>query len=207
MQTTAPSSAPAPEAAADENRARLLDALSTAVAEKGYAATTIADVVRHARVSKRTFYEHFEDKEACFLAAYQAWGRDLLRAIAAAEGAESAWEKQIDAAARAYFRLLEENPRRAHAFLVEVHAAGPRALKQRREIHQQFADLLRGLVQAGRRQSPGGRALSPAMATALVGAINELVLVALEKERPGSVRELWGTAAELVRAVLAAPRA
>jgi AcrR family transcriptional regulator len=55
----------------DTPRLRLVSALATAATEKGYAATTIADIVRHARVSKRTFYEHFTDKEACLLAGYQ----------------------------------------------------------------------------------------------------------------------------------------
>ena len=72
-------------------------------------------------------------------------------------------------------------------------------------MHQRFADQLRELVQAARGEHPELRALSPAMATALVGGINELVLVAVEKGARASSRELADTAAELVRAVLVAP--
>ena len=61
------------------HRARLTGGLAAAIAEKGYAAVTIADVVRHARVSKRTFYEHFADKEACFLALYAETSDELHR--------------------------------------------------------------------------------------------------------------------------------
>ena len=67
-------------------RARLEAGLAEAIAEKGYAAATIADVVRHARVSKRTFYEHFADKEECFLALYSDSSDELLALIA-----EAAW--------------------------------------------------------------------------------------------------------------------
>ena len=65
-----------------DRRARLTAGLADAIAEKGYAAATIADVVRHARVSKRTFYEHFADKEACFLALYSESSDELLALIA-----------------------------------------------------------------------------------------------------------------------------
>jgi AcrR family transcriptional regulator len=196
----------AAEAASPEaGRARLIAGMGAAVADKGYGATTIADVVRHARVSKRTFYEHFGDKEACFLAAYRTAGEETLRAIAAAVDPAAAWEEQIDAAARAYLRVLEENAALTRAFLLEIHAAGAPALRLRREIHQRFADLLRGLVQAARKKHPHLHPLSASMATALVGGINELVLVSLEKGGAGTLRELGNTAAELVRAVLLAP--
>ena len=81
----------------------------------------------------------------------------------------------------------------------------PRALKLRREVHQRFAEQLRELAQTARGEHLALRELSPAMATALVGGINELVLVAVEKGRAGQLRELAETATELVRAVLVAP--
>lgn len=115
---------PAPS---DENQTRLLDGLAKAIAEKGYAATTIADIVRHARVSKRTFYENFADKEACFLASYRAVTERLMTTITYAVDANGAWQQQLDAAARAYLHLLEENPALTQTFLVEIHAAGPKA--------------------------------------------------------------------------------
>lgn len=191
-------------AATDENAARLLDGLAAAIAEKGYASTTIADIVRHARVSKRTFYETFADKEACFLASYRAVTERMMTTIAYAVDANGAWQEQVDAAARAYLHVLEENPALTRTFLVEIHAAGPKALQLRREVHQQFAELLRGLVAAGRRKHPEIRPLSPMMATAVVGAINELVLVAVEGG--GRLRDLERTATELLNAVLLAPR-
>ena len=86
--------------AAAGHRARLTAGLAAAIAEKGYAAVTIADVVRSARVSKRTFYEHFADKEACFLALYVETSDELLELIAATTAsAEGPWEGRIGAAA------------------------------------------------------------------------------------------------------------
>ncbi len=179
--------------------------MSVAITEKGYTATTIADVVRHARVSKRTFYEHFEDKEACFLAAYEAASEETLRAIASAADPGLPWKERLHAATLAYLHSLEARPELTRTYLLEIHAAGPRALKLRREVHLRYADQLRELVRAARGEHPELHPLSAPMATALVGGINELVLVAVEKGHTGQLRELADTAVELVRAVLAAP--
>src|SRR6266704_1168530 len=84
------------------HRERLVLGMVAAVAERGYAATTITDVVRHARVSRRTFYEHFADKEACFLAAYDAVSDAVLAGIAGATSSSSGWEERIVSAVRAY---------------------------------------------------------------------------------------------------------
>lgn len=187
------------------SRVRLLEGLAAAITEKGYAATTISDIVRHARVSKRTFYEHFEDKDACFLASYTAASEETLRKIATAAAPGLPWKERLHAATLAYLDALEARPEVTRTYLLEIHAAGARALQLRREVHQRFAEQLRGLVQTARGEHPELRALSPAMATALVGGINELVLVAAEKGRAGQLRELADTAVELVRAVLVAP--
>ena len=74
------------------------------------AAATIADVVRHARVSKRTFYEHFADKEDCFVAAYRELSEQTMRAIAAAVDFGASWEEQMGAAVRAYLGALDSRP-------------------------------------------------------------------------------------------------
>lgn len=188
----------------DPNALRLMEGLAAAVAERGYGATTIADIVRHARVSKRTFYEHFEDKEACFLESYRAAAEQLLATIAAAVDPKLPWDEQIVVATRAYVRTLEQKPQLTRTFLLEIHAAGPRALSLRRTVHERFAELLRGLVTVGRRNNPQVRPLTGPMATALVGGINELVLVALERAPGANLRDIERTAIELVEAVLRA---
>ena len=74
-----------PSLVAASQRTRLLEAVGRAVAEKGYAAATIDDIVRGAGVSKKTFYEHFEDKLGCFLAAYEAASDELYEHVRAAQ--------------------------------------------------------------------------------------------------------------------------
>ncbi|NUP06232.1 MAG: TetR/AcrR family transcriptional regulator [Polyangiaceae bacterium] len=191
--------------ASDALRARLVGGLLSAIAETGYAAVTIADVVRHARVSKRTFYEHFKDKDACFVEAYEAVSARTLRGIKSAVDATRPLDEQVSSALGAYAAALEINPRLTRTFMLEIHAAGPLALKARGEVHQRFAQMFCDLVAAGRARQPKLKPLSKVMATALVGGINEMMLVAIEEDRPAKVREAIEAAADLVRAVLVAP--
>jgi AcrR family transcriptional regulator len=80
---------------ADPFRLRLLDGLATSIGERGYRATTVADIVRHARTSKRTFYDQFAGKEQCFLELLHADNEKLGQSIRAAVDPEADWHLQI----------------------------------------------------------------------------------------------------------------
>ena len=76
---------------AESQRTRLLEAVGRAVAEKGYGGATIDDIVRRAGVSKMTFYEHFRDKEDCFIAAYEAASEELFERVRTAQSGPDGW--------------------------------------------------------------------------------------------------------------------
>jgi AcrR family transcriptional regulator len=195
--------APTTRPAAAGHRARLTGGLAAAIAEKGYATVTIADVVRHARVSKRTFYEHFADKEACFLALYSETSDELLDLIAeAAASADGRWDERLGRAARAYFERVAGEPELIRAALLEIQAAGPRARGLRREVQRRYSEQLRALSIAAAAQEPGISALTPALATAVVGGLNELMMEAAEAGQAARMGELAAAATELIRAVL-----
>jgi AcrR family transcriptional regulator len=146
-----------PSLVAASQRTRLLEAVGGAVAEKGYAATTIDDIVRGAGVSKKTFYEHFHDKLGAFLAAYEAASDELYEHVRlaqdatsdpgapAASNAEDAWLDRTHAGIRAYLRWLAAEPALARVFLVEVAAAGPEALACRERLRDRYAGRMREL--------------------------------------------------------------
>lgn len=188
----------------DDTRGRLLRGLAAAIVEKGYAATTIADVVRHARVSKRTFYEHFSAKEDCYLALYNALNDHLLAVIAQAVEGPGPWRDRVQAASRAYLSELAAQPALTRTFLVDIQAAGPRALAARRAMHERFAEHLRALTAQAADDEPAIAPLSPALATAVTGGINELMLQAVEDGRAHELAELAGVASELIIAVASA---
>lgn len=181
---------------------RLIEGFVAAISEKSFSSTTIADIVRHARLSKRSFYQCFSDKEACFLAAYSAISDQLLRTIEAAADPELSWRQQVRVAARAYIAALEAQPALTRTFFLEIMAVGPKALELRREVNRRFADLLRGLVARARKSAENElKLLSPPMATAVVGGINELILECIA-DGGGGLSNVEKTAVHLLTAVI-----
>lgn len=162
-------------------RQRLMRALAIAAAEKGYAAVTIADIVGNARVSKRTFYEHFVDKEACLLAMYEQTSDRLMAAMSETDvPADQTWPDRVRSIAVAYLTALERVPAVNRVLLLEVQAAGERAYRLRARTLRRFADLLCGLVDEARRSHPEVRPLPAMVALAIVGGVNELMLHAVD---------------------------
>jgi len=143
-----------PSLVAASQRTRLLEAVGRTVAEKGYAATTIEDIVRGAGVSKKTFYEHFGDKLDCFLAAYEAASDELLEHVRRAQDdragqaqgeRDAAWLDRTRAGIHAYLRWLAAEPALARVFLIEIAAAGPEALERRERLRDRYAERMREL--------------------------------------------------------------
>jgi AcrR family transcriptional regulator len=198
--TPVPAHVPAPER--PQPRLRLVNALAAAATEKGYAATTIADIVRHAHVSKRTFYEHFADKEACLLAGYQHVCDRIVTVLRDAEiPAGRPWPERVRAITAAYLGALEQLPPVNRALVVEMQAAGAAAYRLRMHNQRRFAALLCELVERNRASEPAIRPLPAVLALAIVGGINELVLHAAEPAGP-AFADLLDPVTELVTAVL-----
>src|SRR3954469_18893021 len=151
------------EVVRESQRGRMLAAMAGAVGEKGYGAVAVADVIARAGVSRKTFYEHFDNKEECFLAAYDAGVDAMLGAIDDAIG-EAVSDGPV-AIARAgtvrYLETLAANPAFARPFLVEVLAAGPRALERRAAVHARFAEQLAIVHRAARSASRASQSRAP----------------------------------------------
>src|SRR5919199_6604867 len=171
-------------------RQRMIDAVAAVVARKGYPATTVGDVVAGAGVSRKTFYEHFSDKEECFLAAFDSGVDALLDAIVSAEPAHPGRLARMQARVRAYLETLADNPDFARTFLIEVMAAGPRALDRRAEVHERFQHLLRDLYEETRREYPDLPAVPEPIWVAAVGALNELVSQYVRQGQTAQLPEL-----------------
>jgi AcrR family transcriptional regulator len=163
-------------------RGRLIDAMAVVVAVKGYTAATVADVIGHAGVSRKTFYEHFRDKEACFLAVYDAGVEVLLATMREAQGEADDPAGRIRALVRAYLGTLALEPAFARSLLIEVAAAGDRALARRREVHDAFAAFLAEVAP----EDP----VPETMRLAAVGATQEIVTRWVEDGQTAGLDEL-----------------
>jgi AcrR family transcriptional regulator len=130
-------------------RARLLDAMIDVVADKGYAAATVADAVRAARVSRGTFYALFASKEACFIEAYRRGVDNLDAHIERAVHDEAGdWRARLRAGLRCYLERMAAEPRLARTWLLELHVAGPVAQAERDATLRRFADRYRRSFEA-----------------------------------------------------------
>jgi AcrR family transcriptional regulator len=180
-----------------EHRSRLLEGMALAVAQKGYAATTIADIVREASVSRRTFYEHFDTKAECLVALYEAASYNALKVLRGAIDPTHPWQTQVEHALAAYLGGLAANPVLMRTLYIEILGLGPQGLAARRRVNQEVASFMLDVVNGKGRRQP----LTPQMAMAVVGGINELVLQCIEQDRIEALGDLVGPSAELVRAV------
>ncbi len=153
-------------------RQRLIHGVTTAVADKGFAAATITDVTDRAGVSKKTFYEHFADKLACFLAAYDHGSAAILEAVASAslearaDGLDAI--EQLSAGTRAYLAFLVEEAPYARTFALEMLAAGPEAIAHHRACRDAFADSARAWHEHNFPKSPRPSPFAFEAATAVV---------------------------------------
>ncbi|HYD61100.1 MAG TPA: helix-turn-helix domain-containing protein [Noviherbaspirillum sp.] len=181
---------------ATRHRHRLLEGMAHAVAAKGYAETTIADIVREAAVSRRTFYEHFATKAECLIALYEAASHNALNVLRDSLNPERDWQEQVEKAMSAYFGCLAQNPMLVRTLFIEILGLGPDGLAARRRVNDEITDFMLTVINRDRKPP-----LSRDMAMAIIGGINELVLHAIETGRVESLVRLVKSAVELVRAV------
>jgi AcrR family transcriptional regulator len=171
-------------------RGRLLDAMAVAVAEHGYGNTTIAHVVSHAGVSRKTFYDHFKDKNECFLAMYDTGIGFLLQRVSdTIEGQEDPHSRLV-VGLQAVLSILSAEPAFCRAIIVEVHAAGPEALARRRAVVTVFADRYLDANRQARENGSKIAELSVDKALATVGGILDLISTRVEADRTETLPEL-----------------
>jgi AcrR family transcriptional regulator len=160
-----------PEVIARSQRERLLEAAIRVAATKGYAATTIGDLTKEAGISRTTFYELFEDKEACFLAAYDNAVDALVRQVVAAYESERRWPQRARAGLSALLEALAAEPEMARLALVDIGAAGPAAQRRFRVAVQRLTPLF----EEGRDFAPGGRGLPANTSRMAIGGVTGLI--------------------------------
>lgn len=177
-----------------QQRMRLMGAMLEAVGEQGYIATSVADVLRRAGVSRRTFYEHFSDKEDCYLQAYDHVAAILTEAVAEALQGHRRWQEAMRAGLDLFLRTIAENAAVSRAMLVEVLAVGPEGVRRRDASlmpFQQFFEMARELA-------PAEAVIPETVNETLVGGILETITARVMRDEADRVPELldqlmfWG---------------
>jgi AcrR family transcriptional regulator len=186
----------------ESQRRRLLAACVDIVADRGFAAATTAAIARHAGVSPRTFYDHFEDKLAGLLAAYDLFAQELFTRLVAALQADDDVEAIMDRTVTAYLSIWQENPQAAKAFLIEMESAGPVARRRRRDANVVFAAGIRAVHERVREHDPTLGDLSFAAFRGVVHGVRELTRDALETGPPEALLGIKVEVIDWLRLVL-----
>jgi AcrR family transcriptional regulator len=180
-------------------RERLIEAAAAVVGTNGYAASTVGDIIKAARVSRTTFYEQFGDKEECVVVAYEAgaqWQFERVR-IAAREPAGGV--ARLQAGVRAYLEALTEEPLFARMSLIEILAAGPAAAAARAVAHRRYAALLRKWQWEARMEYEGVPEIVGDVFECAVGGVADVVAARL---RHGDLDQLPAMAPVIVTFLL-----
>jgi AcrR family transcriptional regulator len=192
------------EAVLASHRGRLIAAAAQLMGTKGCTAMTVGDIVERARVSRRTFYEHFRDRDDCFLAA----GRLGQRFIAARIAAELAgipgrdWRARLRVSLQTYFETIAAEPRLVRSAEAAVTAVGGRALELRAQAMAWSVEQMRALNAIARRHDPSIPEVDDTELMLLVGGIGEVVREAARRDRIEQLPEQAASVIRLAEAIL-----
>jgi AcrR family transcriptional regulator len=181
-------------------RHRLLDGLAASIAERGYRDTTVADIVRAARTSKRTFYSEFGTKEECFVELLRANNDELIANVRGAVDPDADWRLQIRQAVIAYVDHIASREALTLSWIRELPGLGAVAAPLHRAAMDRLAEMLVDLSGSPGFRRAGRPAVSPELALVLLGGLRELTALFVEDGR--DVRGISDTALAASTALL-----
>jgi len=162
-------------------RQRLLDALEASIAEDGYPRTTVADIVRRAKTSRRTFYEHFDGREACFVELLTAANAEQVRQISAAVDANAPWRSQVRQAVEAWISSGESRAPLMLSWIRDVPSLGVAARRLQRDAMENFIEMVQALGDTGEFRAAGIGPVSRQRIIMLLGGLRELTAITVEE--------------------------
>jgi AcrR family transcriptional regulator len=162
-------------------RQRLLDALEESIAEDGYPRTTVADIVRRARTSRRTFYEHFDSREACFVALLTDANAEQVRQISAAVDPSAPWRSQVRQAVEAWISSGESRPALMLSWIRDVPSLGTAARRLQRDAMENFIEMVQAIGGTEEFRSAGVGPVSRQRIIMLLGGLRELTAITVEE--------------------------
>lgn len=182
------------------HRERLIAGLAASIRARGFRATKITDIVAEARTSRRSFYEQFDDREACYLALFDIAHALIVEHVGDAVDTALPWDAQVDQAVGAYVAVTADEPELTVSFIREMPGLGEVGAARQRDGIESFAQLLMRLVNTEGMQQSGVAPVSIATATMLVGGFRELIAYALEHD--GDLDDVRQVACGVIKSVL-----
>ena len=183
-----------------EFRRRLLEGMAAAIRECGFRDSTVADVVRHARTSRRTFYEHFPSKQACFIALLQEDNAALVRQITAAVDPGAPWDVQARQAIEAWIAAAQADLAVTLSWIRDLPSLGSDARHLQREELETFVVLIQNLSDTPELRAAGVDPPSRQLAILLLGGLRELIATTVEDG--GDIGDITDVAVQATQALL-----
>jgi AcrR family transcriptional regulator len=190
----------APEVVRSSQRTRLFRAMLESVAERGYAQTTVPDVVARAKVSRNAFYALFADKDDCFLTLCDEFATDMLGELGSPTASD--WRAALREGVETYLRWWQERPAFSRAYLVELPGVGDRAFAQRDRQYARFRDLFDKLAAWARTAAPELPPLHPLATRTIVLAVTEILAEEVRANQTAHLIELAPELTELIEGLL-----
>jgi AcrR family transcriptional regulator len=181
-------------------RGRLLDGLAEAIAADGYRNATVAEIVRRARTSRRTFYEHFASKEECYIALLTNANGQMVRHIAGAVDQRAPWRVQVRQAVEAWITCAEAEPAITLSWIRDVPALGDASRRLQRDMMEAFIAMIQTLCATEEWRAAGAGPVSRQLAIMLLGGLRELTATTVEDG--GRVRDITDLAVDASVALL-----
>lgn len=178
-----------PEEVSQRQRERLLRAMASCASELGYQNTTVADVVRVAKTSRSAFYEHFTDKQECFLEVYRRTTETFIGAALEAAAQVEPWHEKLDAGISTYFQWMADHPEVARNTIIEIHEAGSEGLAARSNALKQWMRTIEGVAVLARRAGVNVPELDEVAFAAIILAAEAYVHDYARRGRVEHVRE------------------
>lgn len=167
-------------------RQRLLNALAASIAEVGYPATTVGDIVQRARTSRRTFYDHFADREACLVALLTVINRQAIQAISAGVDVAAPWEVQIRQAVESWVEFAESHAPVMLIWIRESPAFGTAARQLKLEVTEAYIKLIQTFSDSESLRAAGHQPVPRHRAVMFIGGLREMAALALERGADGT---------------------
>jgi AcrR family transcriptional regulator len=186
-----PQALPREEVAAHQ-RERLVTAMVQAVNERGVVATTISDIVTRAGISRRTFYEHFKNKEDCLLVTYNTVVETEVQRLLNLAGPDKGWVEHLEGIIRALFDAIAERPDAARLICVEMGASGAIGVQHWADGATRFEHF----ISAGFERAPGAGTVPDPVARAIVGALRKIIYTRVREDH--STKSLQAELARIV---------
>jgi AcrR family transcriptional regulator len=188
-----PGAAATAEAVELNQRERLYGATVAVVANKGYAESSVAEIIAIAGVSRTTFYKYFADKQSCLLATLEVIVAGVVAVTASRLRGEDSWDKRAERGMRGFVELLVTQPDAARICVVEPYAAGPEAVAVVDGAVAEFTEMMTGVFE----ELPEQRGMPKEIVAAMIGGIRKVLHTRLHRRDEGELLEMVPQLVEL----------